>query len=690
MPPGEVAQLMAPRSVAVIGASEDQGKFGGRLYRMLLKHGYAGTVYPINPNRKELFGLNAYPDIRATPMPAELAVMAVPRPLVTPTVAHCAAMGVRGAIIITSKFSDEGPEGAALEAELVRLARAGGMRLIGPNCLGLISPANKLVLCSSPALDVEVLPVGAIGFISQSGAMMATLFDRARARGIGFSHCVSVGNQADLELCDFVDYCIDDPNTTVICGYVEGLKDSFRFLACARRARTAGKPLLIVKAGRTESGVRAAYSHTASLAGSYQALEAACRDLGVILLDDFDAMVLLAAGLVRHPHRKVRSVAIVTTSGGAAAIAADRLAAVGVALTRLAPATEAALAQHYSPGQAGNPIDLGGRLAGGEGDDVADITMALVAADPAEDAALTLLTTSPTMASTAAKLADAALAGGKPALFVMAAGAAADASRADLVQRGVPFTDSLDEAIRALCGWIECSAYQPPALPVRPPGQPAAPPRIGSGALDADAVARLLTAYGLPVADQQLCADGDAAAAAAERLGYPVALKATGSGIVHKSEAGAVALGLASAAALAAAIAEMRRRLPGLSGFLVQRMAAGEAELLLGIRHDEQFGPQLMVGAGGILVELLHDVATSPVPVAPATARAMQGRLRVAALLGGLRGRPPLDVDAVVDAIVRLGWLADDLRGRLLELDINPLIVARQGAVIVDARVLCR
>src|SRR5258708_5596338 len=312
--PAPVAELMAPRSVAVIGASEDQSKFGGRLYRLLLKHGYAGTVYPINPNRAELFGLKTYPDIRATPQPPDMVVMAVPRPRVVEMVAHCAEIGVRCAIIITSKFSDEGPEGAALEAEIVRRARAGGMRLIGPNCLGLISPANRVVLCSSPALEVDTLPADPIGFASQSGALMGTLFDRAGSRGIGFSHCVSVGNQADLEICDFAEYFLDDSRTQVICTYIEGLKDPGRFLDLARRARSVGKPWLMVKAGRTAAGAQAAFSHTASLAGSFDAFAAACRDTGVVLMDDLDAMMLLAASLVRYPRRKGPSATILTPS----------------------------------------------------------------------------------------------------------------------------------------------------------------------------------------------------------------------------------------------------------------------------------------------------------------------------------------------------------------------------------------
>lgn len=688
-PPAPVAELLAPRSVAVIGASEDQTKFGGRLYRMLLKHGYAGTVYPINPNRPELFGLKTYPDIRATPSPAEMVVMAVPRPRVAEMVAHAAGIGVRCGIIITSKFSDEGPEGAALEAEIVRTARAGGMRLIGPNCLGVISPANRVVLCSSPALEVDALGSDPIGFASQSGALMATVFDRAGARGIGFSHCISVGNQADLEICDFAEYFLEDARTQVICTYVEGFRDPARFVALARRAHTMGKPWLLVKAGRTESGARAAFSHTASLAGSFEALVAVCRDTGVVLMDDLDAMVLLAASFVRFPGRKVRSANILTTSGGGGAIAADRLAEVGVGLTAFAPRTAEKLGRLFSPGQALNPIDLGGRLAGGEAVEIADETMAIVGADPAEDATIALITTAPMLARTTGKIADAATGAGKPCLFVMAPGRAADAARAELVSRRMPFTDSLDDAIRAARGWIDWSAPAAPA-PKRPADLPTAPPVLPAGALDAGRLYALLQAYGLPVAGHAVCNDSESACAAAARLGYPVAVKALGPAIVHKSDVGGVALGLGSASDLREAVETMRHGVPGLDGFLVQRMERGEAELILGITVDGQFGPQVVVGAGGTLVELLKDVSVAAVPVSAEAARHMLARLKVHALLQGLRGRPPLDVDAVVDAVVRLAWLGHDLRGRLKELDINPLITRRrgEGCVVVDTRAL--
>lgn len=692
----DLKALLAPRSVAVIGASEDQSKFGGRVFRMLLKHGYDGAIYPINPNRPELFGLKTYPDIAATPQPADMVVMAIPQPKVRPTIAACAAAGVKGAIIITSKFSDAGPEGAAEEAELVRIARAGNMRLIGPNCLGVISPANRVVLCSSPALDVERLIESPIGFVSQSGALMATIFDRAHGQGIGFSHCVSVGNQADLELCDFVEYLIDDDRTQVICSYVEGIKDPARLIRLADRARERGKPWLMVKAGRTGAGAAAAYSHTASLAGSFRALEAVCRERGIVLMDDTDAMILLAASMARFPGRKVANVAIVTTSGGGGAITADRLTDKGIPLARFQPKTAARLDVVYSPGQANNPVDLGGRREG-EAVDIAGATMQAVADDETVDATLFAITTAPSVSGIAANLADAAIPADKPFIFVLQPGRAADKARQELINRGLPFANNLDEAIRALAGWVDWSAWKPAAPASRPTALPDAP-AAGTGALGEAETKALLASYGIPVNRGAIAADAAEAARISAGFAYPQVLKVVSSDIVHKSDVGGVVLDLADAAAVEAAAARMAEtiatRQPGarIQGYLVQEMAASGIELIVGVNNDPQFGPIVMVGAGGVLVELIEDVALAPAPVSPETARAMLARLKIGKLLGGIRGKGSADIEAAADVIVRASWLAHDLQGSLHEIDINPLIVrgAGQGAVAVDGRALFR
>ena len=688
----DIARLLNPASVAVIGASEDQGKFGGRAFRNLIRHGYGGAIYPINPARAELFGRKAYADVSATPAPPDMVVMAIPQPKVHEAIAASARAGAKGAVIITAKFAESGPEGAAAEAAIVATARAAGMRLIGPNCLGIISPANKLVLCSSPALDVDALIEAPIGMVSQSGALMATLFDRAWDRGIGFSHCISVGNQADLELCDFVEFMIDDPRTHVIVSYVEGIKNPARFLAAAERAHAAGKPWLMVKAGRTAAGERASFSHTASLAGAWRAFEAAATERGIVLMDEPDAMILLAAALARFPGCKVNQVAIVTTSGGSGAIAADRLSDAGVALARLAPATQEGLAVHFMPGQAANPVDLGGRRAG-EAVGIAAATVGLVAADPAVDLTLYAITTAPAVARIATELADGALAAERPFLFVLQPGKAANQARAELVARRAPFTDTIDDAVRAITAWTALSRHRPRRAAERPAGLPVPTP-LPSGALGEAATKALLARYGIPTNAGAVATDEKAALAAAERIGFPVALKIVSPDIVHKTEAGAVRLNIANAQELTAAMVEMRaavsRHTPGakIAGFDVQTMVSGAFELILGIQRDPQWGPMVLVGAGGVLAELLDDVVLASAPIAPTDALTLLRRLKCWPVLDGVRGRPKLDAVAAADVLVRLSWLAHDHRDDIAELDINPLILreAGGGCVAVDGR----
>lgn len=689
--------LLNPRSVAVIGASEDQTKFGGRLYKTLLQHQYGGTVYPINPGRDTLFGLKTFPSIDTTPEAPDMVVMALPREKVKAEIVACAARGAKAGIIITSKFSDAGPEGLALEREVVAAAHEHGMRLIGPNCLGLISPANKLVLCSSPAVNVPSLIEAPIGFISQSGALMGTLFDRSYGMGIGFSHCVSVGNQADLELCDFVEFLIEDDRTQVICSYVEGIKSAPRFVELARRARAAGKPWLMVKAGASDDGSRAAYSHTASMAGDFAALKAICERENVVMMDDPLDMLSLARAMVRYPKRRVRDVAVLTTSGGGGAISADQLSHSGIALARFGQATITALAEHYSEGQAGNPIDIGGRKSDARLD-LGVVTSEVALADPAVDLALMVLTTAPDVPGFTRQLADGAelpAAGGKPTLYVMLPGRVAAPAREMLVERSLPYVDTLAEAMAVLRGWKAWSTYVEPGKQQRPAqmSSTAVPPEgtLGEGPSKA-----LLGRAGIPVNQERIVANADDAVIAAGELGYPLVLKIVSPDIAHKSDVGGVTLNIADAADLRQRLVAMQARVAQaapearIEGYSLQRQETGELELIVGARRDAQFGAQVVVGAGGVLVELLKDVAVLPAPVDAESARRAVDSLKVAPLLRPYRGRGALDTDAVVDAIVRLSWLAHDLEagGRDFEIEVNPLKVklAGQGAVAVDAR----
>lgn len=698
--PTRIAEMLQPESVAVIGASDDLSKFGGRLFHLLVRHRFDGAIYPINRRRESLLGMRCYPQISATPRPPDMAVVVVPRDHVEAAVRECAQAGTRLAIVITAKFSDAGPEGARLEAEIVATARRHGMRLLGPNCLGLISPANQLVLCASPALYVDRLPRGRIGLVSQSGALMTTLFDRAQTRGVGFSHCFSIGNQADLELCDFLDFFTEDTATDVICAYIEGIKDGRRFVEAAQRAHAAGKPLLAVKAGRSDCGAAAAFSHTASLAGSYAACAAACRDAGVVLMDNPDAMIMLACALTRFERPARIETGLLTTSGGAGAISADLLAEHALPLSRYAAQTLARLEAHYAPEHAAaNPLDLGASMPGGS--TLVEDSIAALLADPETGIVLCPLTTAPDMLALSKSVLNGlarAEAGGrrKPCLVVLQPGQVADEARRTLREHGLFYFDDLHEAVRVIDGYRALARAR--RRQARRESAPGAAPAGLRGALDEAQAKRILATFGVPVNRGEMAADAAAGQSAAECMSAPFAVKLVSPDIVHKSDAGAVALGLATPPAVARAIDDMQTRIgkrqpsARIEGFLVQEMATGQLEMFIGARRDPIFGALVTVGTGGTLVELLQDTVVRRAPVSHDEAREMLSGLRVTPLLRGFRGGAALDLEALAECVSRISWLAHEFAERFIELDVNPVLVREtgRGVTAVDARILLK
>jgi acyl-CoA synthetase (NDP forming) len=697
--PRGIGELLTPRSVAVIGASEDRTKFGGRVLSNLVQHRFAGEIFPINPSRETLLKLKCYPSVASTPSPPDMVIMAVPRATVLEAVTTCATAGAKLAIIITAKFSDAGAEGAALESQVVRVAHDAGMRIMGPNCIGIISLANDLVMCPSPALFSGAFPKGGVGLVSQSGAIMGTLFDRAASRGIGFSHCFSIGNQADLELCDFVDFLIEDPQTRVITSYIEGVKSPRRFMQTARKAFDAGKPWIVVKAGRTPDGAAAAMSHTASLTGSYEAFSAACQACGVLTMDDTDAMMLLAAAVNRHPSVRPRNVAVVTTSGGGGAIAADRLADAEIPLAEMSSVTLTALSAFYpTRALASYPLDVGASNNGGTLPDFAR-TFELIIADKQSDIMFSPITTAPDVLGLCAGLMEAtkaARANGidKPHILILQPGRVADASRSLLCKEGAIYTDTLDEAIRAVSGWFKLAKLKPRPVVDRPEGLPKGLPLRYSGSIDEATTKEALSGYGVAVNRGMIAVDAIQASVVARSLSPPFVVKVVSEDILHKSDVGGVDLGLGTPDAVSNAVTRMSAtlglRVPHarIKGYLVQEMRSGGVELIVGARNDPQFGPVIMVGAGGILVELLNDVSVVLAPVSASDARKMLESLQVFKLLRGFRNAPPLDVDAVADTVSRISWLVHDLDGNFQELDVNPLLVGEIGAgcVAVDGR----
>ena len=689
-----VRDILHPRSVAIVGASDSEQKWGGRLLRYMLRHRHDGPLYPINARASELMGLPAYPSLLDCPGPVDLAILLVPREHVRAAVEDCVAKGVGCALCITAGFAETGDQGRADENELVAMARAGGVRLIGPNCMGLMNAHHKLCATTGVVMGtLDQLPAGGIGMASQSGALMGAMISRGVDIGAGFSSTVSVGNQADLDLNDFFEYLIDDPKTEVITLYMEGVKDAPRFTALLERAAAAGKPVCIAKSGRSEAGAKAAASHTASLAGSWSAFEATCRRWGVYLFETIYDLLQGALLLLRGKRAASNRVAIFSGSGGGGALLTDALEAHGLRLAELSEATQQAVAAVLPATHRQLPFDFGmlnhaaapdPQVAGGS------IGIALDRAlhDDGVDAGILLLTTQPGQELVVQAAMAAADRSSKPLLFVQGAGNHGEIARQMLRAAGHGYFDSPHDALKVLEVLTTRREPEPPTE-VLPGIQ--VPADLPGGFLTEPDARRLLEAAGIPTTRWQFAADTEAAVQAARALGDAVAIKAVSARIVHKSDIGGVKLGLRGDAAVRQACNDIAAaaRAAGvetLDGFLVTEMWRADTELILGVQRDPDFGPLVMVGAGGVLVELMKDVQLAPAPLSHATARAMLGRLRCLPLLTGYRGRPAADLDAIADTMVRLGALAADTSARLSELDINPLFIAGDRIAAADAR----
>jgi acyl-CoA synthetase (NDP forming) len=685
-----IARIFEPQRVAVFGASDDRGKWGGRIMHYLALHGFKGEIVPLNPRREVVQGRKCYARIADAP-PIDVAVIAVPAAVVPQTVRDCAAAGVGCCVIITAGFAEASVEGVAAQDEIARISTETGMRLVGPNCLGLINLRNGMALTSARVLDVKKIIPGHIGLLSQSGALMLSVYNRAHDQGIGFSQLVSVGNQADLDICDFFEHMIADPITKVICLHIEGLRDGRRLLQLLESAQNAQKPIIVLKAGRSAGGEAAARSHTASLAGAYPVFAAACRAAGAVLVDDPDVMALTADFILRNGPSRGDGIGIVSSSGGMNGIVADRFADHGLRLARFNEKTRDELKVVMLPDHLDNPVDMGTRRQEvGEVGAIAAPLVAALAADPDVGLIMIPLTTTPHYEESVSALADALRACGKPALIVVTPGSVATGVRAIIREAGLAYCDRLDDGLRLLQAYL---GYKPHRTRQAVwTAQHIALPPLHPGYLSEPEAKALLASAGLRVTREWRVRSAEAASKAADEIGYPVVLKGVSHAIVHKNDAGLVRLRLSDRAAVETAFAEVFGALqkldPSAGECLVAEMVTGGIELILGAKRDPQFGPVVLVGAGGVLVELIKDVEVALAPLSAETAEGMLRRLRVWPLLQGFRGNPRRDVSAVVDALVKIGQLAAALDGRLLELDINPLLVGPEGegAVAADAR----
>jgi acetyl coenzyme A synthetase (ADP forming)-like protein len=687
-----------PRAVAVIGASRRRGTVSGELFHNLLAAGFNGPVYPVNPKASVVQSVVAYTSVLDVPGPVDLAVLALPAPSVVEAAEECAAKGVRAIVVISAGFAETGPDGAQRQRELVAVCRAAGMRLIGPNCLGIVNtdPEVRLDATFGP---IAPLP-GRVGFLSQSGALGLAIIDYANALGLGLSSFVSVGNKADISSNDLLSFWEQDEQTDLVLLYLESFGNPRKFARIARRvART--KPVLAVKSGRSAAGARATSSHTgALLAASDVTVDALFDQAGVIRTDSLAELFDVASLLANQPIPAGRRVGIVTNAGGPGIMCADACEADGLEVVQLSPRLQASLADGL-PAEAAvaNPVDM---LASAPPEHYRR-TVELVAASGEVDAVIVIFIP-PLPADTAAvdqAVQDAAAAARSvPVLNVVMSSADPRPEGGDGPR--LPRYQFPEDAARALVRAVEYGTWRQ-----RPEGQVPELPDVrhdeaaallaaaladgpGPRWLAPEEVARLLACYGVPIAEWRLAGSPEEAGAAAHELGGPVALKAVAPRLVHKSEAGAVRLGLAGAEAVQAAAAEMAAAVAAegytADGFLVQRMVGEGVELLVGVVNDASFGPVIACGAGGTAVELLKDVAVRITPLTDLGAEEMVRSLATYPLLDGYRGAARADVAALEDLLLRVSALVE-AHPTIAELDCNPVKVLPDGVVVVDARV---
>jgi acetyl coenzyme A synthetase (ADP forming)-like protein len=681
--------FFAPRGIAVVGAGRAPGGIGRAILDNLVSHRFPGPLYAVHPEAARIGGVPAVPRVTDVPGPVDLAIVSVPRAAVPGVVEDCVAAGVRALTVITAGFGETGADGREREAALLDQVRRAGARMVGPNCMGLLStdpdrPVNATFAPVSP-------PAGSLAMSTQSGALGLVILDYARSLGLGLSSFVSVGNAADVSTNDLLQYWSADPRTRVILLYVESFGNPRNFSAIARRVGRT-KPIVAVKSGRSAAGARAASSHTGALASRDAIVDALFRQSGVIRTDTIEEMFDAGMLLSQQPIPAGRRVAILTNAGGPGILAADACEAHGLALPPLSDATVQAL-RAFLPGEASvaNPIDM---IASATAEQY-ERALALLLADEAIDSVLVifippLVTRLEDVAAAVRRVA--ARAAGKPVLGVFMSAQGASALVAPVPCFRFPEAAALALARVASYGaWRAGKESVPPAFPEAERDAAreivAGALRRGGGWMTAAEVQALLAALRIPAARAEAAATEEAAVGAAAAIGFPVALKGFGPDLVHKTEAGAVKLRLGDAEAVRAAWRDLRSRLgPRMTGGLVQEMVQGGVEMLTGAVEDETFGPVVACASGGTLTEILADAQFRLHPVGAADAQEMIAALRGAPLLRGARGAPPADEGALVDVLLRLSALVGDCP-EVREIEINPLVVLPRGARALDARV---
>lgn len=688
--------------MAVIGATEKAGAAGRTVLWNLISSPFGGVVYPVNPKRQNILGIKAYPSLEHIPDQVDLAVIVTPAATVPGVIRECAEHGVKGAIVISAGFKEAGPSGVALEQEVLAEARKGKIRVIGPNCLGVMCPISGFNATFAHAIARP----GSVGLISQSGALCTAILDWSLREQVGFSAFISVGSMVDVGWGDLIDYLGDDPNTRSIVMYMESIGDPRAFLSAAREV-ALNKPIIVIKAGRTEQAAKAAASHTGSMTGSDDVLDAAFRRVGVLRVNNISHIFYMTEVLANQPRPKGPRLTILTNAGGPGVLATDGLLSVGGELAEISPETmdrlNEVLPPHWSHN---NPIDI----IGDAGPDRYRKAVEIVANDPASDGLLVIMTpqgmTDPT--AIAENLKPYAKLDGKPIIASWMGGNEVAAGEAILNSVGIPTFPFPDTAVRVFQYMWRYSynlrgLYETPTLGDGDGhGSQAVAARIieevresGRTILTEAESKLLLQSYGLPVVETRLAPTAEEAVAAAEDIGYPVVLKLNSATITHKTDVGGVRLNLMDEDAVRDAFRAIQKSITRkagsehFGGVSVQPMisATDGYELIVGSSIDPQFGPVLLFGAGGQLVEIFKDSALALPPLNSTLARRMMEQTRIFQALEGVRGRKAVDIAALEQLLVRFSQLVAE-QPPIKEIDINPLLATPERLLALDARVV--
>jgi acetyltransferase len=694
-----------PGSIAIVGASTKSSKPGGRPVAALRKRGYAGKVYPINPSYEEVEGYKCYPSLLDVPDDIDMVIISLPADSVLEVLEQCAAKDVKVVVIFSAGFAEVGAEGVELQERVRDLAVANNIRILGPNSLGVINAANSATASFAFIADLEPVTPGTVAFVSQSGAFGAMMYAQATQAGVGCSSFTSVGNEAEAEFSDFVGYLLDAPETQVIGGYLEGAKDGDKLRRVAEKALRVRKPVLILKVGRTGAGARAASSHTGSLAGDDQVYDAFFRQMGIVRIESLPDLTAFAILHRSGKEFRGRRVAILGGSGGQGVLLADRCERLGLTVPEITGTTREKLEQFLPEfASARNPIDL--TAQGGRDVSTWGRCLRVLVDDPGIDVVLAqAFFREGTGMKVAEDLVEICQSTPKPVVlmthhrddseYVSRCIALVENARIPILSDGLQAA----EAVAKLC-W-----YQEKASKASDEESPAARILPGEGVdalihspdrLSEFQCKQILNCYGIPVTSEALATSAEMAVERARELGYPVALKIQSGEILHKTEAGGISLDLESEREVRAAydevLANSKRFSPEaeVRGVLVQEMLKDGVEVIIGTTKDPVFGHVIMFGLGGIFVEALRDVSFRVAPVTRRDAEEMIREIKGYRVLQGMRGNFPADVDAIVDAILRVSQLVTDYADDIEELDINPLVVFAKGAKAVDALVTRR